>query len=239
MMLDRISPTNRPQGKPGGSQKWRSLLFMHWPVPVDMLRSLVPDSLELDLWNGTAYVGVVPFEMHDVRPKWLPSALAFRFLETNVRTYVYSGDRPGVYFFSLEAASGLAVWVARNFWGLPYYHANMSVRHEQDVVHYQSIRRSSGARHQVSYRVGEHLGPSQPESLEFFFLERYLLFVERDGQLYSGQVYHRPYPASRAEVLALEDDLLLASGFDCGSQLPEHVHYSSGVDVEIFDLARA
>jgi hypothetical protein len=219
-----------------GWQKWRSLLFLHWPVPVEVLRPLVPAALELDLHDGVAYVGVVPFAMHGVRPRWWPASWAFRFLETNVRTYVYRGDQPGVYFFSLDAASWLAVWAARRFWGLPYYHAEMSLQRQDDTICYRLARHGSQAHHQVSYRVGSPLGPSQPGTLEFFLLERYLLFVQRRGTIYAGQVYHTPYPAHGAEVLEIQDGLLRAADIDGADERPTYAHYSPGVDVEIFGL---
>lgn len=235
-MIDRIGPTNRPARRARGFQKWRSLLFMHWPVPVETMRRLVPESLELDLYEGVAYVGVVPFAMQGVRPRWWPASLAFNFLETNVRTYVCQGDQPGVYFLSLEAASGLAVWAARQFWGLPYYHADMSMNRHAEEVRYETVRRRTDVRHEVRYQVEEQLGPSQPGSLEFFFLERYLLFVERNEKTYAGQVYHTPYPAHRAEVLEVKDGLLSAAGVEGCVGLPTFAHYSPGVDVEVFDL---
>jgi uncharacterized protein YqjF (DUF2071 family) len=219
-----------------GWQKWRNLLFLHWPVPVEVLRPLVPAALELDLHEGVAFVGVVPFAMQDVRPRWWPAPLAFRFLETNVRTYVYRGDQPGVYFFSLDAASRMAVWAARRFWGLPYYYAAMSLQRQDDSVNYRLARHRSPAHHHVRYRVGPPLGPSQPGTLEFFLLERYLLFVQRRGTTYVGQVHHSPYPAQGAEVLEMEDGLLQAAGIDCADRWPAYAHYSPGVDVEIFGL---
>ncbi len=237
-MIDRITPTQRPAEPIRGYQKWRSLLFLHWPVPVDALRKLVPASLEIDTFDGLAYVGVVPFSMLGVRPGWWPAAWAFDFLETNVRTYVVRNGQPGVYFFSLDAANGLAVWAARQFWGLPYYHATMSLEKTDHEVHYQTTRRGTGAKHHVRYHIGEPLEPSHPDSLEFFFLERYLLFLERRGTLYSGQVHHTPYPAQRAEVLAIEDSLLAAAGIDACPQSPAFAHYSPGVDVEIYNLHR-
>ena len=237
MVIDRVSPTRRPPGKACGYQKWRSLLFTHWPVPVESLRPLVDPAFELDLYEGVAYVGVVPFAMETVRPSWLPPALAFNFLETNVRTYVVHNGKPGVVFFSLEAASWLAVFAARQFWGLPYYHADMQVQSEGDVVHYRTERRGSKhARHRVRYRVGEQLAPSKHGTIEFFLLERYLLFVERRGQIYSGQVHHTPYPAHAAEVLDIDDSLMAAAGIDGCEGPPLFAHYSSGVDVEIFPL---
>jgi uncharacterized protein YqjF (DUF2071 family) len=209
---------------------------MHWPVPVESLRSLVPSSLELDLYNGLAYVGVVPFVMEGVRPKWWPERVAFRFLETNVRTYVCRGGQPGVYFLSLEAASRLAVWAARQFWGLPYYYANMRIQQTGHEIQYRSERPGSSVRHFVHYRLGETLGPSQPNTLEFFFLERYLLFVERGSRIYAGQVHHTPYPAQKVEILSVEDRLAQAAGLSQLNGLPAFAHYASGVDVEVYDL---
>ncbi len=234
--MDRIAPTRRPAGRCRGYQSWRSLLFMHWPVPVEAMRALVPAELDLDLYEGEAYVGVVPFAMQAVRPCWWPGRFAFDFLETNVRTYVSYGGRPGVYFFSLEAASRLAVWTARRFWGLPYYHAEMSLETEGDEVRYRSRRYQGNVLHKVRYRVGERLGPSEQGTLKFFLLERYLLFAPRKGHIYAGQVHHVPYPAQRAEVLELEDQLLEAAGFGTCPGLPKFTHYAAGVDVEVFDL---
>jgi uncharacterized protein YqjF (DUF2071 family) len=235
-MLDRIAPTRRPPERPVGYQRWRSLLFLHWAVPVEALRPLVPAGLSLDLWNGTAYVGVVPFAMEGVRPRWCPEALAFRFLETNVRTYVLHGDRPGVYFFSLDASSRLAVWGARAGWGLPYFHASMDMERRGDEIHYQTRRTQNGAVHDVRYRIGTTAGPSRPETLEFFLLERYLLFVQRGPRLLVGQVHHTPYPIHQADVLDVREQLIAAAGLPAVTTPPAFVHYSPGVDVEIFSL---
>ncbi len=235
-MIDRIGPTQRPNRTVAGYQSWRSLLFMHWPVPLATLRPLVPASLEIDQHDGVAYVGLVPFAMFSVRPRWAPPFLGFNFLETNVRTYVSHRDQPGVYFFSLDAASRIGVWTARTFWGLPYYHAQMSLERDDDTYHYHSRRTETGTGLEVRCRVGEHLAPAPPDSLEFFFLERYLLFLERKDRLVCGQVHHTPYPAQLAEVTHLDDELLAAAGFDgCGFP-PPHAHFASGVDVEIFGL---
>ena len=235
-MIDRISPTKRPDRAVAGYQSWRSLLFMHWPVPIDELRPLVPDSLEIDTHEGVAYVGLVPFAMQYVRPRWAPKLIGFNFLETNVRTYVTHGNQPGVYFFSLDAASRIGVWTARTFWGLPYYYSQMSLKPDGKTIHYQSCRNENQERLNVRCELGEALPPSDPNSLEFFFLERYLLFLEQKKKLYCGQVYHTPYPAQFAEILELDDQLLPAAGFANCNGMPTHTHFSAGVDVEIFSL---
>jgi len=212
---------------------------MHWPIPIDVIRPLVPARLELDLLDGTAFVGVVPFVMQGVRPRWWPRRLAFDFLETNVRTYVTHNGRPGVYFFSLDAASSLAVWAARRFWGLPYYRAEMHIEQTGDEISYRSRRYGSEARLEVRYRLGEMLGPSKLGTTEHFVLERYLLFLEHRQEIYVGQVHHRPYPAQRAEVLEVDDQLMQAAGLGQIQEPPELVHFAAGVDVEVFNISRA
>jgi len=199
------------------------------------MRALVPAALELDLFDGVCYLGLVPFEMKGVRPGWCPRALGFNFLETNVRTYVTYQNRPGVYFFSLDAASKIAVWLARTFWRLPYFFAKMNLNQRDNVIEYHS-RRPTGETHRVRYEIGEPLGPSEPGTLEFFLLERYLLFTTHGQRVHEGQVHHTPYPAQRATVLELEDDLFEAAGFGPLPGMPEQTHYAAGVDVEIFDL---
>jgi uncharacterized protein len=234
--IDRITPAVRPAGKAVGYQRWRSLAFLHWGVPAPALRQVVPAELELDLYEGIAYVGVVPFAMRDVRPSWWPKRLAFNFLETNVRTYVVCHGQPGVYFFSLEANSRLAVLAARASFGLPYYHARMQMEQSGSGIEYLSRRSGNGAVHHLRYEIGEPLGASEPGGLEHFLLERYLLFVRRGGRVLVGQVHHRPYPVQRARVLEVQDELIAAAGLPAVSTPPRWAHYSAGVDVEVFPL---
>lgn len=236
--MDRLSPTLRPGGPRAGTQRWRELLFLHWWVPVEALRPLVPARLSLDLWEGRALVGLVPFRMEGVRPGWLPAPMAQDFHETNLRTYVHlEGEGPGVYFFSLEAASWTAVQAARIGWGLPYYHATMGSSADANEHTYTTVRRGRpDARLDVRYRLGEALAPSAPGSLEFFVLERYFLYNERGGTLRRGQVHHPPYPAFAAEVSHIEEGLVAAAGLPAPGRPPDLVHYSTGVDVEVFPL---
>lgn len=239
--IDRIGPTRRPQRQNAGHQTWRNLLFVHWPIPVEALRPLIPSQLAIDTFGGNAYIGLVPFEMEDVAPWWLPSLFAFRFLETNLRTYVHLNGQPGVYFFSLEAASWLAVQAARHGWQLPYYHAGMRVerrkRGESEVIEYESSRYQQGRpRLYVEYEVGEPLPPATPGTLEFFLLERYLLFTKKRQDILCGQVYHTPYPAHTAHVHKLEESLVQAAGLPPTQGMPTLAHFSPGVEVEVFDL---
>ncbi len=227
----------RPPGANAGTQRWRDLLFLHWPIPEELAAALLPAGLELDLWRARPYIGLVAFAMEEVRPSWLPRALALDFLETNVRLYVRSRGEPGVFFLSLEAASWLAVQAARRGWGLPYFHADMSLEREGAAITYGTRRRSPEAPGlRAVYEPGPALGPSHPGGVEHFLLERYLLFVERRGQLLRGQVHHPPYPAHSARLLEIEQDLSVAAGLGPCEGPPTFVHYSPGVDVEVFAL---
>ncbi len=225
-MIDRVAPTRRPTGPAAGFQKWRNLLFVHYALAPDVVRPLVPEGLELDLWEGRIHVGVVPFEMKDIRSSWMPRPTAMNFLETNVRTYVHHRGEPGVFFFSLEASSWLAVKVARNVWGLPYHHATMS----NGVREYRSTRKSDGAMLDAKWTLGgDELGPSTLGTYEHFVLERYLLFSKHREGLRKGQVHHVPYPAQRVTLERFEQTL-----FPKAAGEPFAAHFSSGVDVEVF-----
>lgn len=236
--IDRVAPTRRPAGSAAGTQQWRDLLFLHWGYPVEVVRPMVPAALELDLLHGEAQVGLVPFAMREVRPWWWPPAWGFDFLETNVRTYVVHRGRPGVYFFSLDASNALAVVAARVGWGLPYFRARMTLERRGEAHRYVSRRPRRAGALDVTARPGRALGASAPGSDEHFLLERYLLFVQRGGRLYEGQVHHAPYPAHAAEVLSLEDSLVAAAGLPAPTDPPAFVHSSPGVDVEVFGLRR-
>ena len=236
-MIDRITPTRRPDGKNDGTQKWRDLLFCHWPVSVSALRNVVPNELEIDTFDGTAYVATVPFKMREIRPSWLPRRLAFDFFETNVRTYVVHKRRPGVYFMSLDVSSRMAVWAARTGWSLPYFFADMSLEKTGDHSIYQSCRPADkSASHRVCFSVGKVLGISKPHTLEHFLFERYLLFAERRKKIVVGTVHHKPYQVSLANIQAIDDGLLNAAGIHEANQLPPLAHFSSGVDVEVFGI---
>jgi uncharacterized protein len=204
-------------------------------LPVDAVRAVVPASLELDTWDGLAWVGLVPFRMQEIRAAWMPRATGLNFLETNLRTYVHHRGQPGVFFFSLEASSWIAVRAARIGWGLPYFFAQMQSRRDGARLEYSSVRsRAGSARLDVKWELGEVLGPSRPGSLEFFLLERYLLYAERGGRLKQGQVHHPPYPAQRATLSHLDEGLLGASGIARPPGSPAAVHCAEGVDVEVF-----
>jgi len=240
-MVDRIAPTQRPQGPPQGFQRWQTLLFLHWEVPVSALRPLLPPELSIDTFEDHAYVGLVPFTMRGVRPLRILPAIpgTADFHETNVRTYVlHKGRDPGVWFFSLDAANRLAVFAARTFFHLPYHYADMELKQDGAALRYRSRRRTGDARLELQYTIGQELPPSEPGTLQFFLAERYLLYArDGHGQLFRGQVHHRPYPLHAATVQKLDQTLLRAAGLpDDGQRTPPL--FSPGVDVEVFSLQR-
>jgi uncharacterized protein len=158
--------------------------------------------------------------------------MAMDFLETNVRTYVHSDGKPGVYFFSLEAASRLAVAAARLTFGLPYHFARMRLDGDGDGnFTYDTVRVRGGARLNVTYRVGDLLEKGE---LEDFLVERYFLYVQRHGRMQRAQVHHAPYGLRAAGVATVEDSLMTAAGLPAAGGTPRHVCFSEGVDVEVF-----
>lgn len=238
--IDRIAPTIRPNRLVVMHQTWRYVLFMHWSIPPERLRPLLPPGLELDLYRGEAYVGLVPFTMTGVRPVLTPSIpLVSSFHETNLRTYVHVGGRdPGVWFFSLDAASTLAVIGARAALGLPYFRAriNMTVTPDESMVDYQLRRRWPGpnsASCDVRYGPRGPLSPAVPGTLDHFLLERYSLYTVVRGQLHRGRVHHAPWPVQGADVPMYEESIMAAAGIDRPDNSPL-LHYAREVRVEVF-----
>lgn len=206
---------------------------------MEAVRPLVPPELEVDLFAGRAYVTLIPFQIAESRPRGVPRALAVRLLETNLRTYVRSADGDaGIYFFSLDASSLLAVAAARLLYGLPYFPAAMSMQREGSRIAYTSRRRGTrDARLEVTWSVGEAIGSGVAGSRDHFLVERYSLYVVRRGGLYRGRVRHRPYPLHHATVEHLVETLRSAAGLPATDDRPV-CHYSPGVDVDVFWLER-
>jgi uncharacterized protein YqjF (DUF2071 family) len=253
--IDRLAPAARPAGRVIGYHRWTDLLFVHWRLPAEVVRLLLPAGLTLDTWEGDAFVGLVPFRMSHVRPWWSPPFPGISyFCETNVRTYVHlCGRDPGVWFFSLDASNSLAVRIARWRWHLPYFQAEMSLERNGDSVRYRSRRLGpgrAGAGCMIRTRVGPLLGhdtPSRmlpagralPGTLEHFLIERYILYASPvPGRLLAGRVHHCPYPIREARVEEIDDTLLAASGLGLSAP-PCHAVFSDGTDVEIFPLRPA
>lgn len=235
----RLAARERPLGRPVMYQRWRDLLFLHWEYPVGQIQLTLPPGLQVDTYNGKAYLGVVPFFMCDVRPRILPAVPGIsHFLELNLRTYVYDESGvPGVWFYSLDANQRLAVKVARRYFHLPYEHAKMvASRTAAGAISYRSTRRGASASCSYEYAPGEELAPAAPDSLEFFLIERYRLYAAAPGRLFRGAVAHEPYPLCRAQVTAWDENLLALDGFAATGRAPDHTIMSRGVEVAVFSL---
>jgi uncharacterized protein YqjF (DUF2071 family) len=220
------------------TQSWHDLLFAHWPLDRRDLAAKVPGSLELDLFDGQAWVGIVPFRMTNVAPRGLPALpWVSAFPELNVRTYVRVGDRPGVYFFSLDAASPLAVVVARTAFRLPYYLASMQVTADR-AVRYRSRRRGGGPAELVAlYRPGGPVSHARSGSLEHFLTERYCLYTGGASHASRLEIHHPPWPLQPAEAEITVNSMASAAGIRLPST-PPLLHFARRQDMVAWPLER-
>ncbi|MEC7352772.1 MAG: DUF2071 domain-containing protein [Planctomycetota bacterium] len=210
---DQALPTKQ---SPGASirMSWRNLLFAHWRVDPDRLASLIPAGLELDTFDGCGWVGLIPFTMDQTRPWGLPSLPGIsRFHECNVRTYVLCDGVPGVWFFSLDAASRIAVAGGRMLWKLNYVHAAFEVSTADGRTDY-AVKRADGTRSRVSWREGAELPTSESGSLRHFLTERYCLYSASRGRVWRGGIHHEPWRLREAELLDLDDGLVASAGIE-------------------------
>jgi uncharacterized protein YqjF (DUF2071 family) len=214
--------------------RWEDLLFLHWPVAVAELQRVVPPGLEVETFDGRAWLGVVPFVMARTRWRWLPPMpTAYRFPECNVRTYVRHRDRPGVWFFSLDATSRLVVEGARLGFGLPYFMARMQCRRDGERVHFDSERRDRRgptAAFRGSWHATGPARPASPGSLEHVLTERYCLYALRRGRVVRGDIAHAPWQLAAADVHVDACDMSRIAGVDLGGA-PPSVRAAGQLDV--------
>jgi uncharacterized protein YqjF (DUF2071 family) len=221
-------------------QTWQDLLFAHWRVPPETLRKHVPQELAVDVFDHVAWIGVTPFRLTGLRLIATPPIpWISTFLELNVRTYVTFGGKPGILFFSLDAASELAVQAARRYYRLPYFRARMSAERAGESIDYSSERVRSAPGQFVfkgRYRpTGEVFQPT-PGSLEHFLAERYCLYTVDRGRVFRGEIHHPPWPLQRAEA-EIEVNTMSPTGIATrGEPL---LHFARRQDVVIWSLRPA
>jgi hypothetical protein len=229
-------------------QDWHHLLFLHWEIPPSELQALLPPGLDLDTFDGKAYVGLVPFTITGVRAvltpplPWISS-----FHEVNVRTYVHRNGRdPGVWFFSLDASSSIAVAAARAAYKLPYFNAEIGFTASKDPmprVEFHSRREDSRgqmpANCRTSYRPAEGaITQAVVGTLDHFLIERYILYaVDEAHTLYRARVHHQPYPIERVNLLDLDETLVWAAGVKRPESAPIR-HYAREVNVKVYPLEK-
>ncbi|MGB0581099.1 MAG: YqjF family protein [Limisphaerales bacterium] len=220
---------------------WEHLAFLHWRVPRATITPYLPDGLKLDTFKGSAWIGIVPFLMSNVRARGLSGIpTTSEFLELNLRTYVTRDGKPGVWFFSLDAASWLCVRAARIGFQLPYFDADMDASFRDDVAYRsrRTHRDAPPARFRVRYRPAGPVFQSSSGSLEHWLTERYCLYsADRCGRVYRGEIHHRPWPLQACEATVEENTMgtLIGHEFD---RPPESVLYARTLQVPAWPIRR-
>jgi uncharacterized protein YqjF (DUF2071 family) len=234
---------HRPWALPGRGwimgQTWEDLLFAHWRVPAEEIRQHVPAGLEVDEHDGSAWLGITPFRVSGLRLRGLPPLPRLSsFLELNVRTYVTFGDRPGIWFFSLDASSPLAVEAARRLYRLPYFRARITAGERAGWFDYECSRTDEAGRvFSGRYRPAGEVFHAQPGSREWFLAERYCLYTTGEqGQLLRAEIHHGPWPLQSAEA---EIDLTTVSRVDLPAGEQPVLHFSRRQDVLIWAVEPA
>jgi uncharacterized protein YqjF (DUF2071 family) len=248
----RGKPTRKPDDGAVMKQRWADLLFLHWTADARLLRQQLPAGLELDTFEGRAYVGIVPFTVTGARPTWLPPLpFVSNFHEVNLRTYVRRpGGDPGVWFFSLDASNPVVVQTARTLFKLPYRNADIEMKVEDPEtapapadarrwIEFTS-RRVKGDRPELEVRYGPAGAPQAAAAgtLDHFLVERYVLYTEKDGTLYRARVHHEPYPLQQALVPFVRENFLPGISLS-RPERPPLAHYAKEVDVDVFSLQEA
>jgi uncharacterized protein len=220
-------------------QSWLDLLFAHWPVDAKRLQHLVPAPLEVQEFDGTSWVGLVPFRMTGVMRRPLPDLpWISTFPELNVRLYVEHEGKPGVWFLSLDATNPLAVWAARRYFHLPYFRARIGIESAGNGVRYTSRRRGAGPALEIRYGPVGAPYQSRAGTLEHWLTERYCLYAQApDGSLWMNEVHHLPWPLQPAEAEIAYDSYLSHHGLPVAGA-PALVHFARRIDVVVWGASR-
>lgn len=220
-------------------QEWHDLLFIHYEIPQEVLRQLVPPELALDSYKGHTYVGMTPFHMKNVRPRGLPAFPRLSaFSEFNFRTYVKVDDKPGVFFFSLDCSNPMAVTAARSLFHLPYFHAEIDIQHDGPWIRYHSRRLDEdgpASEVKLTYRPVGECRHAEMGSLEYFLAERYCLYAVNNGKVYRCEIHHGPWPLQIAEAEIESNTIPDFIGLQLPDQKPL-LHYSAVQPTAIYPI---
>lgn len=221
------------------TQRWRNVLFIHWPIAPSELRPFIPSPLEIDTFQGNAWIGIVVFQMEGIHPFGFKHlSVTPSFPEINVRTYVIYHNEPGVYFLSLDVNDWASLHIAKRWYRLPYYQADVSIDEKEDGIHFDGIRKQDSFRIKGTYRpTGEIFYPEE-SSLTHFLIERYTLYSSNSRKnVYSANITHTPWPLQTAE-LSLHHHTLFSHFYWTPSEEKCLVHFSKGVDTRVFPILR-
>jgi uncharacterized protein len=217
-------PWELPAGKWQYYQEWNNALFFHWAIPFDILRNYVPEKLELDTFNGQAYVSLVAFTMQKIRPRNLPSiACISDFNEINLRTYINNNHKKGVYFLNIEAEKSLSAFIAKQVSGLPYEKSTI----KRTATKYNSSNLKKGFFLDTEFEIKEEL--QNKTELDKWLTERYCLYLAKDDKIYRYDIHHQEWELKDAEIKRL--NLRYKKGSMDLINQPDLVHYSDGVKV--------
>jgi uncharacterized protein YqjF (DUF2071 family) len=251
-MIDFVRGLNMNSGilrikKPGKkntwimTQTWEHLLFAHWPISSNIIRRLIPDGLEIDTFDGQAWISVIPFLMSGIRLRFLPIIpYTSTFPEINVRTYVKANNKPGVFFITLDAANSLALHIAKIWYHLPYYKAKMSFQDKGQNIEFWSRRLDSShseIKFHGNYRPISPPFAAQKGTIEHWLTERYIFYCRSsyNNKIYYGEVYHEPWELQTAEA-EISSNTMTQALHPTLPQIPALLQYSRGVQALIWPL---
>ena len=217
------------------TQVWENVLFAHWSLPMEVVRKHIPAELEVDTFNGEAWVGVILFKMNGFKLRFTPFRYPFSFPEINLRTYVKVNERPAIFFMTLDAADPLVVSVAKRWYRLPYFHAKMSFSKQEDMISFHSERKSVGDSVVIGgefYPVSEQFVPKDG-SIDHWLTERYVYFnKDPNNHIYWGEVYHEPWQLRKVSGKFSDNTLLHPYQIELPGE-PHLLHYSRGVEAQM------
>jgi uncharacterized protein YqjF (DUF2071 family) len=221
-------------------QSWLDLLFAHWPVDAGLLQRFVPAPLKVQEFDGASWIGLVPFRMAGVMRRPFPDLpWISAFPELNVRLYVEHEGKAGVWFLSLDATNPLAVWAAKRYFHLPYFHAQIGMRNSGNGVHYKSQRKGMESLFEAAYRPTSSPYQSKAGTLEHWLTERYCLYAQApDGTVWRNDVHHVPWPLQAAEAEIAQNTYLSSHGLSIDGP-PRLLHFARRIDVVVWNATRA
>ena len=227
------STSHRPWSLPAGQwkyyQEWNNAIFLHWKISTDIIQSLIPKGLELDTLDGKTWISVVAFTMEKIRPRNLPALTAIStFHEVNLRAYVSRDNKPGVYFFNIEAQKTISVLIAKSLSGLPYKKSNISRIQEGDLFSYVSRNKLKDFNLELTYQIDDF--PYKKTNLDKWLTERYCLYMSKNGNLFRYDIHHEPWNIRKINLTTLHLQYRIGN-LSMEEQQPDIAHFSEGVKV--------
>lgn len=220
-------------------QAWRNTLFLHWPVQPEQLRPYIPSVLEIDTYDGSAWLGIVAFEMEGIYFRGLSFfSVVAPFSEVNVRTYVKHEGRPGVFFISLDVNDWASLLIAKRWYRLPYHSADIAIRRKGNAIFYDSVRRNLPVRFDGICTPKENEFFPSNDTLDHFLTEKYCFYTTQNNKdIFHGDIHHQPWPLQRADVQIQRNTLFSPLNLDFSEEDPV-VHFSKGVDSLMWNVKK-